>query len=72
MNPNNFIKTTQSFEKLNLDFKLQSADNSKYFLSIVDKYSLFTFIYTCADMTTTAIIKCLRQLFTVFSLQAYI
>ena len=68
------IKATQPFERLNIDFKgpLPSTDKNQYFLNIVDEYSRFPFVFPCADMTTSTVIKCLCQLFAIFGMPAYI
>lgn len=68
------IKATQPFERLSIDFKgpLPSTDKNKYFLNIVDEYSRFPFVFQCSDMTSSTIINCLCQLFSVFGMPAYI
>lgn len=55
------IKATQPFEPINIDFKgpLPSNNGNKYFLTIVDKYSRFPFIFLCSDVSTAPVIKCL-------------
>ena len=68
------IKATQAFERLNVDFKgpLPSNNKNTYFLSIIDEYSRFPFVFPCPDMTTSTIIKCLTTLFAVFGMPVYI
>lgn len=68
------IKATQPFERLNMDFKgpLPSTDRNQYFLNIVDEYSRFPFVFPCANMTSSTIISCLSQLFSIFGMPAYI
>ena len=68
------IKATQSFERLNLDFKgpLPSATCNKYILTVVDEYSRFPFAIPCKDMTVPTIISCLNQLFSLFGTPSYI
>ena len=46
------IKVTQPFEKLNIDFKGPISSNNKnvYFLSFIDEYSRFLFVFRCPDM----------------------
>lgn len=41
-------------------------------LTIIDEYSRFPFVFPCADMTSSTIIKCLCQLFAIFGMPAYI
>jgi len=68
------IKATQPFERLNIDFKgpLPSTDKNVYFLTIVDEYSRFPFIFPCPDMTVSTVIDCFCQLFSLFGMPAYI
>ena len=68
------IKATQPFERLNIDFKgsIPSTDKCVYFLTIVDEYSRFPFVFPCQDMTASTVIDCLCQLFSVFGMSAYI
>ena len=68
------IKATQPFERLNLDFKgpISSVSNNRYFLTIVDEYSRFSFVYPCCDLTPKIIIQCLTHLFSIFGSCAYI
>ena len=68
------IKATQPFERLNVDFKgpLPSTDKNVYFLTVVDEYTRFPFVFPCADMTTSTVISCLCQLFVLFGMPAYI
>ena len=62
------------FERLNVDFKgpLASNNNNRYFLTVIDEYSRFPFIFPCANMTTTTVIKCFCGLFSMFGMPAYI
>lgn len=68
------IKATQPFERLNMDFKgpLPSTNKNRYFLNIMDEYSRFPFVFPCADMTASTIIRSLCQLFSIFGMPAYI
>jgi len=68
------IKATHGFERLNMDFKepLPSSDKHEYFLTIVDEYSRFPFVFPCPDMTASTVIDCLCQLFSLFGMPAYI
>jgi len=68
------IKTTQLFERINIDFKgpLPSNNGNKYFLNIVGKYSRFPFVFPCSDVSTTTVIKCLTILFVLFGMPAYV
>jgi len=68
------IKATHAFERLNIDFKgpLPSTDKNVYFLTIVDEYSRFPFVFPCQDMTTSTVVSCLCQLFSLFGMPAYI
>jgi transposase InsO family protein len=68
------IKATQPFERLNIDFKgpLPSTDRNQYFLTVIDEYSRFPFVFPCTDMTSATVISCLCQLFAIFGMPAYI
>lgn len=68
------IKSTQPFERLNIDFKgpLPSTNQNRYFLNIVDEYSRFPFVFPCANMAASTVISCLSQLFSIFGMPAYI
>lgn len=68
------IKATQPFERLNIDFKgpLPSTDKNQYFLTVIDEYSRFPFVFPCTDMTSATVISCLCQLFAIFGMPAYI
>lgn len=68
------IKATAPFERLNLDFKgpIPSNTRNRYILTIIDEYSRFPFAYTCKDMTSETVIRCLKDLFSTFGTPAYI
>ena len=68
------IKDTQPFEKINIDFKglLPSNNGSKYYLNTVDEYSRFPIVFTCSDISTTIVIKCLTTMFSLFSMPAFV
>ena len=68
------IKATQPFERLNVDVKgpLPSTDKNVYFLTVVDEYTRFPFVFPYADMPTPTVISCLCQLFVLFGIPAYI
>ena len=70
----NLIKATQPFERLNIDFKgpLPSTDKNQYFLTIIDEYSRFPFVFPCSNLSTATVIQCLSQLFSIFGMPAYI
>ena len=68
------IHATQPFERLNIDFKgpLPSFSQNKYVLTIIDEYSQFPFAFPCPDMSSSTVIKCLSQLFSIFGMPGYI
>ena len=72
--PSHLIKSTQPFERLNLDFKgpLPSSSPHKYMLTVIDEFSRFPFAFPCNNVNTTTVISCLNQLFALFSMPAYI
>ncbi|CAG2212501.1 unnamed protein product [Mytilus edulis] len=73
-NASPLVKATQPFERLSIDFKgpLPSVSTKKYILTVVDEYSRFPFAFPCSDMTSATVIQCLRQLFALFGMPAYI
>ena len=58
------IKSTQPMERLNIDFKgpLPSATQNKYFLTIIDEYSRFAFVFPCPNISSQTVIKCLKSI----------
>ena len=68
------IKATQPFQRLSIDFKgpLPSATHNKYLLTMVDEYSRFPFAYPCPDMSSSTVIKCLNQLFSLVGMPEYV
>ncbi len=72
--PGQLIRSTQPFERINMDFKgpLPTSSKNKYILTIVDEYSRFPFAYPCSDISTSTVIKYLCNLFTMFGMPSYI
>ena len=70
----NLIKATHALERLNIDFKgpLPSTDNKVYFLTIIDEYSRFPFVYPCSKMDTPTVISCLSNLFSFLGMPGYV
>ena len=68
------IKATQSFERLNIDFKgpLPSSSKNRYMFTIVDEFSRFPFVFPCQDINSSTVIKCLCQLFAIFGMPSYV
>lgn len=68
------IKATQPFERISVDFKgpLPSTSHNKYLFTMVDEYSRFPFAFACSDMSSSTVIKCFNQLFSIFGMPAYI
>lgn len=66
------IKSTQPFERLNVDFKGPIPSSKKYMLTIVDEYTRFPFAFACADQTAQTIIHCFIQIFMIFGMPAFI
>ncbi|KAG8334372.1 hypothetical protein J6590_108547 [Homalodisca vitripennis] len=71
---NTLIKATSPFERLNIDFKgpLPSSSRNRYMLNIIDEYSRFPFSYPCKEMTSSTVIECLENLFSVYGIPNYI
>ena len=68
------IISTQSYERLSVDFKgpLPSVSRNHYFLMVIDEYSRFPFIFSCANTSTEMVIKHLTILFGIFGFPAVI
>eukprot|EP00794_Sanderia_malayensis_P014587 gene14587-16090_t len=68
------VKATQSFERLNIDFKgpLPTSIKNKYMLTTVDEFSCFPFVSPCQDINSSTVIKCLCQLFAIFGMPSYV
>ena len=71
---NVLVKATQPMERLSLDFKapIQSSNQNKYLLIIVDKFSRFPFVFPCRDTASSTVINCLEKLFVLAGLPSYI
>lgn len=48
--------------------KALSKKGNQYLLTIINEYSCFSLAYLCKDMTSTTIIKCSNQLFSIFAM----
>ena len=61
-------------DRLNIDFKgpLPSATQNKYFLTIIDVYPTFPFVFPCPNISSQTVIKCLNQLFSLCGTPGYI
>ena len=69
-----FIKASQPFERLNVDFKgpLPSNNKNRYFLKVADEFTRFPFAIPCSDVSTPTVIKSLCSIFSVFGLLMYV
>ena len=68
------IKATQPMERLSIDFKgpLPTTTNNPYMLTVVDEYSRFPFAFSCPNMNSSTVIKCLDQIFTLCGTPGFI
>ena len=68
------IKSTQPYERLSVDFKgpLPYSSRNHYFLTIIDEYSRFPFLFPCTDTSTQTVISHLKYLFNLFGFPAII
>ena len=68
------IRATGPMQRLSIDFKgpLPTASRNPYLLVIVDEYSRFPFLYSCPDMQTSTVIKCLELLFSMCGMPDYL
>ena len=66
------IKSTQPFERLNIDFKgpIESENQNTFFLNIFDEYSRSPFVFPCKDTSAKTVLSCLYQLFSLFGTPA--
>lgn len=71
---NQLIKATQPFERISMDFvgPKQTVTKNKYLLVLVDEFSRFPFVFPCANMYSSTVISCLKQLFSLFGMPAYV
>ena len=62
------IKSTQPFERLNIDFKcpIESENQNTFFLNFIDEYSRFHFVFPCKDTSAKTVISWLYQSFSLF------
>ena len=68
------IKATQPFERLNINFKgpLPTPTKNRYIFTIIDEYSRFPFAFPCPDTSSSSVIKCFKNLFSLFGMPAYV
>ena len=68
------IKSTQPWERLNIDFKgpLPSVSKNVFMLTVVDEFSRFPFGIPCKDTSTPSVINSLMMLFSIFGTPAYV
>ena len=68
------IKAAQPFERISIDFRgpLPSSSPNNYFLTIVDEFSRFPFVYPWRDMTSSTVISCLQHLFSICGIPGYV
>lgn len=68
------IKATQPFERVSVDFKgpLPSYNGKPYLLTVIDEFSRFPFAIACKDMSSSTVINCFIEIFTVFGMPSYV
>lgn len=68
------IKATKPVELLSIDFKspLENSTRNKYFLVAIDQYSWFPFAFSCSNMKTSTVIKCLDSSFALCGTNDYV
>lgn len=68
------VKATSPFERINIDFKgpIPSKTRNFYILTIIDEFSRFPFAYACHDMSATRVVNCLKNLFCLFGVPAFV
>ena len=72
--PAHLIKSSQPFQRLSKDFKgpLPSTTKNHYFLTVVDEFSKFPFVFSCSDVSSHTVISCLNSLFSLFGFPAIV
>ena len=68
------IKSTRPMERISIDFKgpLPSRSKNIYLFTAVDEYSRYPFAFPCSDMSSSTVIKCLSQIFSLCGMASYI
>ena len=68
------IKATQLFKRLNIYFKgpLPTSTKIRYIFTVIEKYSRFPFAFPCPDTSSSLVLKCFKNLFSLFGMPAYI
>ena len=68
------IKSTQPFERMNIDFKgpLPTTNKNRYFLNIIDEFSRLPFVFPFPDVSRTTVVKCVTTLFSLFGMPVYV
>ena len=65
------MQTILPFQRLNVNFKnplLISANGNRHLLTIIDKYTRFSFIFADRYMTIKTMIQCYNNLLSIFGL----
>ncbi len=68
------IKATSPFERISIDFVGPKPSNTrnKYLLTVIDEYSRFPFAFPTPDTSSSTVIKCLAELFSIFGQPSYV
>ena len=63
--PGTLTKSTQPIERLSIDFEgpLPTTSRNPFILTVVDEYSRFPFAFSCPNMHSATVIKCLDKIF---------
>ena len=66
------VRSTRPFERISIDFLGPKSSNTKnkYLLVMIDEYSRFPFVYPCSDISSESVLKCCRDLFSLFGCPA--
>ena len=61
-------------EGLSIDFKdpLPSLSKNKYLITLIDKYSRFSFAFACSNIESQTVIYCLQQIFYLLGAPVYV
>jgi len=71
--PASFVKATDAWERLSIDFRGPVKCPKPYLLVVTDEYSRFPFAFLCEKMTSSSEVVADRlNLFTVFGFPSYI
>lgn len=72
--PGTLVSATKPMDRLSVDFKgpLPSRSNNKYMFVAIDEYSRYPFAIPCKDTSSSTVIRCLEEIFSMFGTPAFV